>query len=666
MASTGTAVTLTLGAALAAGWATTLGKAKGDVGLLGRAIAKNQEQQRGLGAPDIESHKRNTDALAASKKALQSYQEQAHKGGVMTEEQTAILAHLTKEHDKAQSAYDKSKKAIDARSIALKAEGKDVDAVIAKSKQLETHLLKQVALGKAVAEVRQRGSSLLKTVGAGVGILSAATATAYKFVNATAAEGDALNNTSARLGVAVSSLQELNFVADRAGLGAGGLEKGLDNLGRGLDDAIIKKSGPVHEALQRLGLDARAIATMPADERLNAISDALSLIGDESARASITADLFGAGSGGGFNTLLAGGSASLAGRRSDARASGAVYDTKGAREYQDSLAALKSSWTSLGRIVGAQLMPAFTRLNKTLGAAITGNGGQVGKAVAALADVFTNLVPVLGAAAKVAASFFGVLGKSPWIVKTLAVALGAVGAAIGIIKFALFIKSVVMMGAALIGFIPIVWAFTASLLACPITWIVIGLVAIGAAIFFLWKKWDAINAWFDAHPFLGAIISAAFPVIGAIRLVVKAIGYLRENWGAVTSALGTAWEAIKTIFSWSPLGVVIKAYGVMFKWLEDKFGIFTKIGAAFSKVKGWFGGGKKTDADPAAAAAAPTAIDTTIPVSRGGNNTVNNSIGKIEVTAPPGVSAEEVANLTVRKINEQQSAMLDGALADPA
>lgn len=48
---------------------------------------------------------------------------------------------------------------------------------------------------------------------------------------------------------------------------------------------------------------------------------------------------------------------------------------------------------------------------------------------------------------------------------------------------------------ALPGLIASVWSFTAALLANPVTWIVIGIVALIAALYLLWKNWDSVTAW---------------------------------------------------------------------------------------------------------------------------------------------------------------------------
>jgi len=51
---------------------------------------------------------------------------------------------------------------------------------------------------------------------------------------------------------------------------------------------------------------------------------------------------------------------------------------------------------------------------------------------------------------------------------------------------------------ALPGLIASVWSFTAALLANPITWVVVGIAALIAAIILLWQNWDAVTGWLSS------------------------------------------------------------------------------------------------------------------------------------------------------------------------
>ncbi|MGN0710492.1 MAG: phage tail tape measure protein [Anaerovoracaceae bacterium] len=69
-----------------------------------------------------------------------------------------------------------------------------------------------------------------------------------------------------------------------------------------------------------------------------------------------------------------------------------------------------------------------------------------------------------------------------------------------VIKFATTLKSFVFVvfnlaRSALPGLISSVWSFTAALLANPVTWVVVGIVALIVAIVLLWKNWDKVTAF---------------------------------------------------------------------------------------------------------------------------------------------------------------------------
>lgn len=141
----------------------------------------------------------------------------------------------------------------------------------------------------------------------------------------------------------------------------------------------------------------------------------------------------------------------------------------------------------------------------------------------ALLSVMGVLVTTLGGIgllfSRVASIFFG-LGKGIRIIKggfdtlriigmlagdKLAVVFGflksgALTAASGMKAFGLGIfnigkHAIVTAATALPGLISSVWSFTAALLANPITWIVIGIIALIAVLILLWQHWDAVSAF---------------------------------------------------------------------------------------------------------------------------------------------------------------------------
>lgn len=121
------------------------------------------------------------------------------------------------------------------------------------------------------------------------------------------------------------------------------------------------------------------------------------------------------------------------------------------------------------------------------------------------------------------------------------------------------------------GLIASVWSFTAALLANPITWIVVGIVALVAAIILLWKNWDAVVSWiqgawsrfvegikagfewirnlFAGMPiWLQIAIAAFFPFIGIPLLIIN-------NWDTIVAFFSNLWIRITDVFKSGIQGV---------------------------------------------------------------------------------------------------------------
>lgn len=86
---------------------------------------------------------------------------------------------------------------------------------------------------------------------------------------------DAQAKLAARVGASVSAIQTLQHAGELAGVGQEALAKTLGVLNARLGEAARTGAGPAYEALQRLGLSARELSEMDADERIKALSDAM-------------------------------------------------------------------------------------------------------------------------------------------------------------------------------------------------------------------------------------------------------------------------------------------------------------------------------------------------------------------------------------------------------
>lgn len=94
-------------------------------------------------------------------------------------------------------------------------------------------------------------------------------------------------------------------------------------------------------------------------------------------------------------------------------------------------------------------------------------------------------------------------------------------------------KQAVITGVqAMPGLIASVWSFTTALLANPITWIVVGIIALIAALILLWKNWDSVVVWIQ----------------GAWSGFMENVG---AGWAWITGAFTNGIQSIKDIVTGS-------------------------------------------------------------------------------------------------------------------
>ncbi|PFG19877.1 peptidoglycan DD-metalloendopeptidase family protein [Serinibacter salmoneus] len=103
--------------------------------------------------------------------------------------------------------------------------------------------------------------------------------------------------------------------------------------------------------------------------------------------------------------------------------------------------------------------------------------------------------------------------ENPGLMQGVAIALGVFAGALGVAAVAQ-------------------WAMNSAMLASPITWIILGIVAIGAAVVALVKNWDSVSAWL-----MDTLGPVADWFVGA--------------WNWMLEAGQAAWEGIKTAAQWA-------------------------------------------------------------------------------------------------------------------
>jgi hypothetical protein len=185
--------------------------------------------------------------------------------------------------------------------------------------------------------------------------------------------------------------------------------------------------------------------------------------------------------------------------------------------------------------VGAIAVLAFTL--GTLAATLGVVGLMVPNVIAGFAQVKAGAAlmktNILGAAAATKA----------WIVAQYKSLTACIANAGGIRAYAMTLGTsfLASMGAAITA----VWSFTTALLANPVTWVVIGIAALGGALYFLYKKFETVRTVIDGFMY------ALGYMLGVCVRVGK--GFLSALWSPIVSAqtlLSRAQKAITGLLSW--------------------------------------------------------------------------------------------------------------------
>jgi hypothetical protein len=301
-------------------------------------------------------------------------------------------------------------------------------------------------LAKAAAKLKGFGQQItgigLKMMAVG-GAIAAPLAAAVKSFTGM---GDALAKASARTGITVERLAELQYAADQSGASMESLEKGVRKMQQNIADAGRGTQTAV-EAFDAIGMSAAALAGLTPDEQFLRIADALQRIQDPGMRAAAAMDIFGR-QGAELLPLMQDGRRGIDELMKRARDLGltmSTQDAKAAEKFGDSLDDVWKIVRFTGNAIGAALVPKLQMVADRL--------IEIGPRVIAWVKANQALIVTV---AKVAA---GVIAAGAGLVtfgvaiKGLGVAVGGVGSVISVIGTALgaLLSPIGLVSAALVG-----------------------------------------------------------------------------------------------------------------------------------------------------------------------------------------------------------------------
>ena len=463
---------------------------------------------------------------------------------------------------------------------------REVEATEQELQRLEQRLAETGATAQTFGQRMQAAGQSMQNLGQGM--QDAGKSLSMNLTAPIVAAGGALlalavnaGNTADRLldladitGMTTDSIQEWQYVANQAGVSTEAITTAAEGLIKRLPQ-IAKEGGPAYEAIETLGvslLDASGNMRQ-ADDIMDDLLYSLAEIEDPMQRNAAGAEIFG-GAWKDLAPMLSMGAEGMEAARKEAHELGLVLDgdaLQGANEFRKSMDNLKAVISGAANTMGAELAPVLNDtliplIKETLVPAISDFAKKVGEMVGKFGELspttqkvilgFITLLAALGPVLFVIGKIVSAVGGIMLFFSAAGPAATAFAATLKVLAAAKGVWAAITTGAllpALTAAATAVWTFTAALLANPITWIVLAIVGLIAAIVLLYKNWDEVSAF----------LLETWETIKA-----KAI----EVWGSLSEFFLQTWENIKQIFSdainglinlffeWHPLGIIISQW----------------------------------------------------------------------------------------------------------
>ncbi|WP_163370923.1 hypothetical protein [Endozoicomonas acroporae] len=519
--------------------------------------------------------------------------------------------------------------------------GNDVSALEREYESLGdelTRLTRKQEIWNKAQDVGKAGGKVFGQLKTGMaGLTVGASALGGAFAGLTMANKDfaAQASQAAAVGLDFRTYQAFGKVIASAGFEADTVIDLVEEMNNKMgESAGIEELAAVQESLGILGLAYEDLAQLSPEKQFMAITKAAQELGDAQ-QASAAVDIL---MGGEANKII--GHLRQQGTSVDklvASYKGLSVVTKdgeaGAKSFNKGMDSIKfavgSAFQEISGLIGGALAPALAEWPKKIADFFNNNRDQItlwaDKAAAVFPVVIEGIAGFgkglyqLGSAVNSVMQFFGGWENSAMVV--------------GALLAGKFLASVIGVAASIGTLVTTMGGFGAVMTAVGV-----GIKAVGAAVM--------------ANP-IGLIAGAI--ALGALAIYknwepIK--GFFSGLWSGVTSVVGQAWELFKTVFSYSPLGLIMKAWQPALNWISSKFDF---IGNAASKVKNFFGFGDDQESGIGSAlnanrqspqtTQAQQVINTTAP-ARSQSNTDARKVDNINIYAAPGQDPKAIGRQT--------------------
>jgi hypothetical protein len=467
------------------------------------------------------------------------------------------------------------------------------------------------------------------------GLIGAATGGLFALAKATSTFGDGVAKTAERLGIGVVWLQKYRYAASLADISQQTFDMAMQRFTRRAAEAAAG-TGVAKDALSFLNVELRdGQDKLKSSEQLLAeVADGMQEVEDPAMRVRIAFALFDS-EGVKMINMLKNGSKAMKEQADEADKLGILTEDqiKASEEFNDELERLWRALKFTAYSIGAELIPVMSDFVKSLQELVIEFKPHIIDAFKSALKYLRDDLP------KTVAGFFAltspIISMVGWLdfaisntigwQRAIMILAGIIGGSlikslfIAVLSLGVFIKSIILatwrlglmaingIKAAIGGLISLAPAFitaataagtfAAAILVNPITWIVMGIVALVAAVWYLVKNWDGVKArllsiWAGiTEAFENGFLNGIYHLLrnftplgliaGGINDLIKYLtnmdlGEIGAKWiGGLIDGIKGEWAKLTAWLSEAVEGLI----NMMPDWVKDRIGINTSVNA---------------------------------------------------------------------------------------
>lgn len=400
---------------------------------------------------------------------------------------------------------------------------------------------------------------------------------AWAITKGIANAGDEAFKASQRIGVNVEKYQELAWAAKLSDLSATGLQRALGTLN--------EKAAAGDEMFGKLGIQLRNTdgSLRDSGEYLLDFADLFASLPEGVERSALATSVFGDRLGRELIPFLNEGRAGLERLGQQARDLGIVLPeelAKAAVDWNDNVTTLGAVFDGLKMEVFGPLIPVFNDLTTAFREFIQANRAEIVEGMTGAINTMIDALPTVIDGIRTAGEVLGVmLSAGNSIIEMIG---GFEVVAVGL--------AAILSGKLLVA----IGSFGAALIATPIGKFIILAALLARAAKWIYDNWDGIAAWFSW--LWEGVVHYAAQAFDFLKQLFSwtPLGMLIENWGPITAYMAELWESVVETASALPgqIGDVIasNAGAVFDAGVALMQSVWDGLKAKFSEVVEWVRG----------------------------------------------------------------------------